>query len=153
LRRVAVDGEDCVAALVELESGGLGTLEATKLASGSEDELRLEIHGARGAIRFNLMDAHHLEWHDATASDSPHGGQRGWMRIDCGHRYTPPASTFPSPKAAIGWLRGHAACLGSFLEAIAAGRRAEPGLAQGIRVQHLMDCLRRSAVERRWVDA
>lgn len=149
---VTVDAEDSVVALTKLKSGALGTIEATKLASGTEDELRLEIHGSRGAVRFNLMDPHHVEWHDATLPDAPQGGLRGWTRVDCGHRYSPPASTFPSPKAAIGWIRGHVGCLGSFLEAIAAGRPAEPGLAQGIRVQYLMDCLRRSAIERRWID-
>ena len=125
----------------------MGTIEATKIATGTEDELRLEIHGSRGALRFNGMDPHHLEFYDATAPDQPQGGLRGWNRIDTGQRYPPPATGFPSPKAAIGWLRSHVACLANFLEAVADGRPAEPGLEQGIRVQHLMDCVRRSAAE------
>ena len=60
-RKVRVDTEDCVALLARIQSGALGTIEATKLATGAEDEMRLEIHGSRGAIRFNLMDPHHLE--------------------------------------------------------------------------------------------
>jgi predicted dehydrogenase len=149
--RLKVDAEDCVMALARMESGAVGTIEATKIASGAEDELRLEIHGSRGAIRFNGMRPHELEWHEAAASDRPLGGLRGWNSIQSGQRYGPPASGFPSPKASIGWIRSHVACLASFLQAVAEGRPAVPGLDQGIRVQRLMDCLRRSAAENRWV--
>lgn len=146
-----VDVEDNVKILARTLSGALGTMEATKLATGSEDELRFEIHGTRGALRFNLMDAHHLEYYDATVSNEPVGGVRGWCRVDTGQRYPEPAASFPSPKAVTGWLRGHVACLANFLQAVADGRPAEPGLDQGIRVQHLMNCVRRSASEGNWV--
>ena len=92
-KKVGIDAEDCVTLLARLPSGTLGTIEATKLATGAEDELRLEIHGSRGAIRFNGMDPHHLEFHDATAADRPQGGLRGWTRIDTGQRYPSPAAT------------------------------------------------------------
>jgi predicted dehydrogenase len=150
--KLKVDTEDCVVLLARLASGAVGTIEATKIASGSEDEIRLEVHGSRGALRFSGMDPHHLDLYDSTAADRPQGGMRGWNRIDTGQRYPQPATGFPSPKAAIGWIRSHLACLANFLEAIAQGRPAEPGLQQGIRVQHLMECLRRSAASGRWVD-
>jgi len=151
-QRLPVDAEDCVMLVARMRSGAIGSIEATKLATGTEDELRLEMHGSRGAIRFNSMDPHHLEFHAAAAADQPLGGLRGWNRIDCGQRYPPPAAGFPSPKAAIGWLRSHVACLAAFLQAVAEGRPAVPGLEQGIRVQHLMDCVQRSAGENRWVE-
>jgi predicted dehydrogenase len=151
-RKVAVDAEDCVTLLARLASGSLGTIEATKIATGSEDELWLEIHGTRGALRFAGMDPHHLAFHDAAAADRPCGGTRGWNRINAGRRYPPPAVGFPSPKAPIGWLEAHVACLANFLAAIAAGRPAAPDLRQGLRVNHLIDCARRSAVARCWVE-
>jgi predicted dehydrogenase len=152
MQTLPVDVEDCVMLLARLQSGALGTIEATKIATGTEDEIRVEIHGSRGAMRYNGMDPHHLELHDASAPDQPLGGLRGWNRIDAGQRYPRPAAGFPSPKAAIGWVRSHVACLANFLEAVAQGRPAEPGLEQGIRVQHLMDCVRQSAAHQRWVD-
>lgn len=151
-RLVAADVEDCVMFLARMQSGALGTIEATKIATGAEDETRLEIHGTQGALRFNGMDPHHLEWHDAAAADEPLGGLRGWNRIDTGQRYPAPAAAFPSPKAAIGWLRSHVACLENFLEAVAQNRPAQPDLQQGLRVQRLMDGLRQSAAGRCWVD-
>jgi predicted dehydrogenase len=146
-----VDAEDCALVIAELASGGVGILEASKIATGTEDELRLEIHGTRGALRFNLMDPHHLEYYDASVPYPPKG-ERGWTRIDTGQRYASPATSFPSPKAAIGWLRGHVDCLANFLRAVAENRPAEPGLAQGIRVQRLMAAVRQSARDGRRVE-
>lgn len=151
-RQRAVDAEDMVSALVRMTSGASGVIEATKVATGAEDEMRFEIHGTHGALRFNLMDAHHLEYFDATAADKPHGGLRGWQHIDCGQRYQSPATNFPTPKAATGWIRSHAVCLGSFLVAIARGEPAEPSLQQGVRVQRLLEALRHSASQRQWVN-
>jgi predicted dehydrogenase len=150
-RKVPVDAEDCALVLARLQSGGVGTIEATKIATGAEDELRIEIHGSQGALRFNLMNPHHLEFYDATVADRPMGGTRGWNHIDTGQRYLPPAAAFPSQKAAIGWTRGHVACLANFLQAAALGHVAEPGLEKGVRVQHLMESVRKSASERQWV--
>ncbi len=70
-QNLAVDAEDCVMLLARMQSGALGTVEATKIATGTEDELRLEIHGSRGALRFNGMDPHYLEYHDATVPEGP----------------------------------------------------------------------------------
>jgi hypothetical protein len=98
------------------------------------------------------MEPHWLDFHDAAASDRPLGGTRGWNRISAGGRYDPPATVFPSPKTATGWLRAHVACLGNFLQAVAEEGTAEPGLQQGVRIQHLMDCVQRSAASRTWVD-
>ncbi len=146
--RLPVDAEDTVICLARLQSGAIGSLEATKIATGMEDELRLEIHGARGAMRFNLMDPHHLEFHPL-----PSPGDFGvWQRIDTGQRFPPPATHFPSPKASIGWLRAHVACLANFLAAVATGQPAAPNLQQGVRVQQLIEAVKRSASNEAWQD-
>ncbi len=148
-KMVAVEAEDCVMILARMKSGAVGNIEATKIATGTEDEVRLEIHGSRGALRFNGTDPNHLEAYDREAAGAPVGGRRGWTRIDTGQRYPKPAG-FPGPKFAIGWVRSHMACLVNFLLCVADGRPGDPGLRQGIYIQELMDCCRRSAEERTW---
>ena len=150
-RRAPVDAEDSMLVMAESAEGAVGSIEASKLATGSEDELRLEIHGANGALRFNSMDPHHLEFYDAATPDRPLGGKRGWIRIDTGQRYPAPAG-FPGPKLSIGWLRSHVQCLYEFLAAAHAGRPADPGLDQGIYIQRLMHAVRCSAREQRWLE-
>jgi len=143
--KVKVYAEDCVMMLARMKSGALGTIEATKTATGTEDEFRFEIHGSKGALRFNGTNPHQLEVYDAAASDAPVGGTRGWTMVDTGQRYPAPAAKFPGPKFSIGWMRSHLACLASFLEAVAAGRSADPGLDQGIYIQRLIGAARTSA--------
>ena len=147
-----VESEDAVSMLVRLQSGARGVIEATKLATGNEDEMVLEIHGDRGAIRFRLMQPHYLEFFDASATDHPLGGDAGWKRIPCGGRYESPDNDFPSPKSSIGWQRAHVACLSNFLHAVVENRPAMPDLRQGIVVDRLIDAVLRSATERRWMD-
>jgi predicted dehydrogenase len=147
-----VESEDAVSMLVRMKSGASGVIEATKLATGNEDEMVLEIHGEQGALRFRLMQPHYLEFFDATATDQPLGGNSGWRQIPCGGRYELPDNDFPSPKSTIGWMRAHVACLSNFLHAVVENRQTTPDLYQGIAVDRLIDSALRSATERRWVD-
>lgn len=144
-KTVKVEADDLAMMLVRTQTGALGTIEATKIASGAQDELRFEIHGTTGAMRFNGMDADWLEVYDLTASD------QGWKRIDCVQRYPEPDNCFPTPKARIGWIRSHCACLANFLYAITDGCKAEPGLETGARVQEIMDAAYDSAESGTWV--
>ena len=75
----------------------------------------------------------------------------GWTRLHTGQRYPAPALVFPSPKNYIGWIRSHMACLANFLHDVVRGRPGDPGLRQGVYIQHLMDCCRRSAEAGSWV--
>ncbi len=148
--RVSVDAEDCVMLLARMKSGGLGHLEASKTATGTEDELRFEIHGSKGALRFNSMAPHFLDVFDGQAVAAPIGGMQGWTRIATGQRY-PGAAAVPSPKNSVGWIQCHAACLANFLEAVADGRPGDPGLGQGIYIQRLIECTRQSAASAEWI--
>jgi len=147
-----VESEDALSMLVRMQSGASGVIEATKLATGNEDEMVLEIHGEYGALRFRLMQPHYLELFDAKTTDRPLGGDAGWRRIPCGSRYEGPDNDFPSPKSTIGWIRAHVACLSNFLHAVAENRQTAPDLQQGIAIDRLIDSALRSAAERRWVD-
>ena len=39
----------------KLKNGACGTIEASKIAIGTNDDLKLEIYGEKGAIKFDLM--------------------------------------------------------------------------------------------------
>ena len=149
---VDVDVEDAAVMMVKLPQGAFGTIEASKLATGAEDEIRFEIHGRDGAIRFNLMQPNFLEVYDARLPDGDFGGERGWKNLACVQKYPPPGNKFPAPKNTLGWLRGHIHCLYSFLKAIGEGKPAEPSLRDGIRLQRLLEAARESAQTHAWVD-
>ncbi len=155
--RLAVDAEDGCYILAKMKPAGhpdslaLGSIEATKLSSGSEDELRLEISGTQGGLRFNSLHPGQLGVFEQGESDRPVGGFRGWTYIETGHRFPPPASGFPGPKYTVGCIRVHMANLAEFLYAVHEKREFQPGAAQGIYIQHVMNCVKQSIQGRRWV--
>lgn len=126
------------------KGGAVGTLTASKLCVGMNDDLHFRIHGTKGALAFSLMDPNYLEFYDATAQNAPFGGVAGFTRIECVGRYAPPAGAFPSPKAASGWLRGHVMSMYHFLNAVYLGEQNEPSFAHAAYIQHLMDAALRS---------
>ena len=130
---------------VKTTDGAMGTLTASKLATGANDDLRFTIHGTKGAITFSLMDQNFLGFYDATASTVPYGGNAGYTRIECVGRYEAPAGMFPSPKAASGWLRGHVMSMYHFLNAVYTGEQNAPSFADALYVQRIMDAALRSA--------
>jgi predicted dehydrogenase len=144
-----VDVEDQIVMSVRLTNGALGTLEASKIAVGSDEGLRLEIDGTRGSLRLDVTQPDFLEVFSLGEPDAPLGGTRGWKRIATAQRYEAPA-VFPSPRSTSGWLRGHVHSLYSFLRSIAEGVPAEPSLARGIEIQRIMECAGRSAASGAW---
>ncbi len=148
-RMVPVEAEDNVLITAVMQNGAQGHIEASKIATGAEDELRFEIHGTGGALRFNMMDPHYLDFFDSSSASTPYGGTQGWTRIHCGQRYPSPGG-FPTPKASIGWLRAHAASVYNFLQAVANNTPTEPSLTQGVYVQTLIKTIRESARKRAW---
>lgn len=128
-----------------LENGACGTITASKLATGSNDDLSVEVIGERGALRFSLMEPNWLYFYDATAEDAPIGGMRGFTRIECVGRYPAPAGAFPSPKAARGWLEGHVESMLHFLTQVNLGKSGHPDFADAAHVQAVMDAAYRSA--------
>ena len=135
--------------LAETEDGAHGTLTASKLTTGVNDDLFFSIHGTKGALRFSLMEPNYLEFYDNTAAHEPYGGFGGFTRIECVGRYPSPAGAFPSPKAAQGWLRGHVMGMHSFLQSVYLGKQAEPSFAHGAYVQRVMETALRSAEDGR----
>ena len=145
--------EDHVQLMLELPGGAVGSVEASKIATGSNDELLLEIRGDRGALRWNAMNPNYLEFFDNTLPEAAYGGMRGFTQIEAVGRYPAPGGKFLPPKSAIGWERGHLHCYYTFLEAVASGRRpTENTVADGARLQCLMEACKRSDEIGGWVD-
>ncbi len=138
------DSDDMTVVVAELVNGAIGTIEVSKIATGAQDELRFEIHGTQGALRFNLMQPDYLDYFDLADPEMPFGGTSGFKRIHCLQRYEPPAG-FPGPKFTIGWLRGHLHCLYSFMDAVHTAKPFEPSIARGIKLEKWLAAVAQSA--------
>jgi predicted dehydrogenase len=131
--------EDHVNMLLTLPSGATGTIEASKISTGIDDELRFEIHGSKGAIKFNLMEPNVLWYYDNTKPEAVFGGERGYTALECTARYAPPGNLFPSPKNAVGWIRSHCHSLYTFVDNVYNKKPGSPSFDDGAYTQLVME--------------
>ncbi len=130
--------DDLAIMQVETSSGATGILEASKIATGTNDELRFEIYGSDGAIAFNSMEPNWLRAYNMNETDSPVGGHRGFKKIETVQRYQD-ATGIPLAKFSIGWIRAHVACLHSFLYSIMHDKPVTPSFEEGLKVQKIIE--------------
>ncbi len=87
--------DDAVAFLARLTGGALATFEASRVATGMKNANRFEIHGERGALRFDFERMNELGFLDATLP----GPLQGWQTLYATHPEHPWAGSW--------WPDGH----------------------------------------------
>ncbi len=138
--------------MAKLKNGACGTIEASKISAGANDDLTLEIGGTDGALRFSLMNPNFLEFYDSMYTGTPHGGDRGFAKIECVNRYDMQESVFPGMRAPIGWLRGHIHSMYSFCNAVYQGKTPSPSFADGAYVNKVMQGAYDSHNQGKWIN-
>ena len=138
--------------MFELQNGCIGTIEGSKVATGANDEYRIEIHGEKGAIRFNSMQPNFLEIYDTSDVGEPIGGRIGFTAIETVQRYPKPATQFPGPKFSVGWIRYHAGSAFDFIKNITEGKKPDSDMHSGYKIQEVMEACKVSNDNGRWVD-
>ncbi len=121
----AVTAEDAYAILMRLRGGGLATVTLTATARHKRGDV-LEIHGDAGTVR---LGADKVLW---------------WGRAGDELRSEGPLEA--SSKDAFEQVARN------FHAAIRHGADPDPSLAEGLRVQALLDAVHRADAERRWVE-
>ena len=122
-----------------LKCGAVGTIEANKLAFGTNDDLGFEIFGDKGAIKYSLMQPNYLGFYDGRKAGGTLGGERGFTMIECVGRFPEPCGLFPGSKAPTGWLMGHICSMHSFLSAVYSNTVPSPSFDDGAYVQLVME--------------
>jgi len=145
-----VDVDDAVYITAEMQSGAFGTIIASKLATGTNDELEIRIFGDKGAMRFSTESPNHLEFYDNSDKGGPYGGEKGVKLIESYQRFEPPGGTVPSPKSAIGWVRAHVHSMYSFFESVHSGKDCNPSVEDGIYNQYILEKVSESAADGTW---
>ena len=148
--RAPVEVDDVMWMQARMESGAIGTIEASRVSTGACDEIRIEIHGEKGALRFNSMDPNWLDVYDARLPGGDYGGDRGFKRIECIQQYPKPAS-LPGPKNSVGWMRYHIAGIHDFVDNVAHGRQSNPSIYDGLKVQEVLEAAYLSAEKNAWI--
>jgi len=75
LGRSTVD--DAVLFVARMRSGAIASFDATRLATGWRNSIRMEMHGDRGAFQFDFADNNYLNFYDRSLPKR----LQGWRRI------------------------------------------------------------------------
>ena len=142
--------DDCVLFLTRFKSGAVGSFEATRLATGNQNGNRIEINGAKGAIRFDFERMNELQWWDNTLDSS----LRGWSRIMCTNAGDHPyVDAYWPPAHLIGYEHGFVSQAADIIRMLA-GRKPVapmPDFEDAFQTQRVLHAAILSARERRAV--
>ncbi len=138
---VKIESEDHILLQGKMKNGALGTIEVSKIITGSNDDLGLELYGTEGALRFNSMNPNYVYVYDMRDEDTPIGGMRGFKALETMNKDPESKSNFPGPRFGIGWLRGHMASQYNFLKCVYNEKPASPSFFEGAYIQKIMNRL------------
>lgn len=136
--------DDAFAATVEFASGAIGTLEASRVASGRRNGMVFEINGSRGSIQFNLERLNELSVYSPES-----GGFADILVTDAGHPFM---QNWWPPGHIIGWEHTFVHELAHLFDAIVNDRDVAPYGAtfeDGYRAAVVCDAIAESSRERR----
>jgi predicted dehydrogenase len=143
--RVTVD--DASASIVRFENGALGTIEASRFATGRKNYNRFEINGSKGSIAFNLERMNELEVY-LTEDDKSVQGFHTVLVTEPEHPYF--KAWWPAGHI-IGYEHTFIHTVYDLLQAIAANRMPTPNFEDGVKNQKVLAAMEKSAGTGRWV--
>lgn len=142
IRPVEVD--DTALSLVRFENGAVGSIEASRFATGRKNQNRFEINGSCGSIVFNLERMNELELY------IDEGPESGFRTIQVTGRKHPYMEGWWPPGHIIGYEHTFTHTVLDLLRAIKDDRLPLPNFEDGVRNQSVMDAVERAAESRKW---
>jgi len=139
-----VEVDDAALTLVRFEGGAVGSIEATRFATGRRNYNRFEINGSRGSIAFNLERMNELELY---TEEGPESGFRTILATDPSHPYM--EGWWP-PGHIIGYEHSFTHTVLDLLRAVAERRQPKPDFEDGVRAQRILDAVERASLSRTW---
>ncbi|GIG29010.1 Gfo/Idh/MocA family protein [Cellulomonas marina] len=133
--------DDAAVFLARLDGGGIATFEATRMAWGRKNAIRLEINGTAGSIAFDFEDMNVLHLYEA----SDEGRTAGFRRIYVTEPDHPYVGAWWPAGHGLGYEHGFVHQAVDLVRALADGTQPEPSFDDGLQVQRVLDAVERSA--------
>lgn len=114
-----VTTEDVALVWAEMENGAPATFEATNFSTGIGGQWRIEIHGSRGAITFDLSKVNELKYYNGSDPMELQGLRTIDMHMTSDNEFL----KYYWPKGhALGWEHNHCNAIFYFIDCIANGK-------------------------------
>jgi predicted dehydrogenase len=139
-----VDVDDAAYAHLRFENGALGSVEASRFATGRKNYNAFEINGSKGSVRFDLERMNELELYIEEGKDS---GFRSILATDAKHPYV--RAWWP-PGHILGYEHSFTHTVADLLDAVKEQKVPAPSFVDGVVNQRVLDAIERSSASRRW---
>lgn len=141
-----VENEDYVGMLVRLDSGAVGTLEASRVAVGPRSEYVVEVYGTEGSARWNFEDLNDLQICIGRESEF-----QGYTRVMAGPDSFPNFARFqPGAGTSMGFDDLKAVEAAKFVQSVLTGDQLAPSAADGWSAAEVDEAVIRSVESGQW---
>lgn len=141
-----VENEDYVAILARLDSGVVGTLEASRVAVGPRAEYMVEVYGTNGSARWNFEDLNDLEICIGRNNEF-----QGYTRVMAGPANFPNFARFqPGAGTSMGFDDLKAVEAAKFVQSVLTGEQLAPSAADGWSAAEVDEAVVRSVESGQW---
>ena len=127
--------------VARLSGGAVATFEATRLATGRKNALRVEINGSAGSLSFDLESLNELQYYDLSRPSA----EQGFARILVTEPDHPYVGAWWPPGHLLGYEHAFTNQARDFIDAIATGTDPRPSFAEALNVQLVLDAVVRSS--------
>lgn len=144
----AVTNDDHAQIMCRFAGGAMGHLYFSRVATGRKMGYAYEVHGTKGAIRFDQEDQNALWFYRSEGPEE----KRGFTKILTGPAHPDFRPFCQGPGHGTGYLDQIIIEARDFLHAIHTGQPVWPTFADGLAVWQVVDAALRSATEGRWTE-
>ena len=144
----AIDIDDAVLVQARFSSGVLASFEATRFATGYQNDNSFVVHGEKGMLGFHFEDMNHIVYSDVTGEPN----LRGRNRIIAPALGPPDDPHFWKTGHPIGYEHTFISSLADFLAGLDSGEPARPTFEDGLAVHRVLAAIEVSARRRAWMD-
>jgi predicted dehydrogenase len=123
------------------DGGALMTFEASRMALGRKNGMRIEVNGSKGSVAFDFESMNELWFFDGSLPDA----ENGFRRILATEPEHPGVSNWWPAGHGLGYDHPFVHELQEFLGAVVDDRDPSPGFADGLQVQQVLEAVQRSA--------
>lgn len=141
--RGPVTVDDAALFIGRFPGGAVASFEASRVAAGRKNALRIEINGDRGSIAFDLERLNELDFHDHTEP----AATAGFRRILVTEPDHPYLEGWWPPGHGLGYDHTFVHQMRDLIHAIGEGRDPEPSFADGLQVQRVLAAVEHSAAD------
>ncbi|WP_285241256.1 Gfo/Idh/MocA family oxidoreductase [Pseudarthrobacter sp. MEB009] len=138
--RGTVTVDDAAIFTARFDGGPVGVFEASRMALGRKNAMRIEFNGTKGSLAFDFEDNNVLSYYDA--AEGPDAGFRRIIVTEPEHPYV--GNWWPTGHG-LGYEHGFTHQAVDLVTALAAGQQPEPSFADALQVQRVLAAVEASA--------